>query len=88
MKRPLTWGTLFLVAGLLFLGLAYTPAGSGDEVSLASQATSPSQDQAGTPVASGAKLGISLISTLVGVVLVGISLLCFSSPLTRDEREG
>lgn len=78
MERPATWGTLFLVAGLLFLGLALTPAGSGTDASLASQAT-PSSSGSDAPVSSGAKLGISLISTAAGLSLLVVSGLCFGS---------
>lgn len=80
MRRPLVWGSLFLVAGMLFLGLAYSPSTSG-EASLASQAGGSSGSTSG-PAASGAQMGLSVVSTLTGLVLVGVSLACFGSKVT------
>lgn len=82
MRRPLVWGTLFLVAGTLFLGLAFTPAGTG-EAALASQAGSSASGQE-APVAAGAQLGLSLVSTLAGVGLVVLGILCYVSRFTAD----
>lgn len=83
MRRPLVWGTLFLVAGMLFLGLAYSPSTSG-EASLASQAGSGGSSS--SSVASGAQLGLSIVSTLTGLALVGVSLACFGSKVTERVR--
>lgn len=83
MRRPLVWGTLFLVAGMLFLGLAYSPSTSG-EASLASQAGSGGPSS--SSVASGAQLGLSVVSTLTGVGLVGVSLACFGSKVTERVK--
>lgn len=77
MRRPLVWGTLFLVAGMLFLGLAYSPSTSG-EASLASQAGSSGGGPSSSAV-SNAQLGLSLLSTLMGLALVGLSLACFGT---------
>lgn len=81
MRRPVVWGVLFLVAGLLFLGLAQGPADPG-EGSLASQA--PGSSGSGSSVAtSGAQLGISLISTLTGVLLIFLALFCFGTKVAE-----
>lgn len=79
MRRPLVWGTLFLVAGMLFLGLAYSPSTSG-EASLASQAGGSGGTT--SSAASGAQLGLSVLSTLAGLALVGVALACFGSKVT------
>lgn len=83
MRRPLVWGTLFLVAGMLFLGLAYSPSTSG-EASLASQAGAGGSSS--SSVASGAQLGLSIVSTLTGLLLVGVSLACFGAKVTERVK--
>lgn len=80
MRRPVVWGVLFLVAGLLFLGLAQGPADPSEE-SLASQASG-----AGTgsqAVSSNAQLGLSLVSMLAGILLVFLALFCFGTKVAE-----
>lgn len=82
MRRPLMWGVLFLVAGMLFLGLAQAPPQPG-EASLASQA--PAEDDGRDAIASGASMGINLLSLLVGVALILLSLFCFGYRARRGK---
>lgn len=83
MRRPLVWGILFLVAGMLFLGLAYSPSTSG-EASLASQAGSSGGPS--SSAASGAQLGLSVLSTMTGLALVGLSLVCFGAKVVNRVK--
>lgn len=84
MRHPLVWGTVFLLAGLLFIGLAHGSATDAEEP-LASEAPS---DGEGTSedVASRAHLGISLLSAITGGALLVLSVFCYGSRLLQDAE--
>lgn len=84
MKHPVLWGTVFLVAGLLFLGLAHGSAADGNGP-LTSQAPDGDGDVEGQ-IASKAHLGISLVSTVAGVALVLLALFCYGSRLMHGSE--
>lgn len=83
MRHPLVWGTVFLLAGLLFLGLAHGSATDVDEP-LASEA--PDGEGTSEDVASRAHLGISLLSAITGVALLVLSVFCYGSRLLQDAE--
>lgn len=79
-KHPVIWGTVFLIAGLLFLGLAHGAVSDGAGP-LASQADAdrPQAEE----IATRAHLGISMASLVTGVVLVLLALFCYGSGLVK-----